>query len=65
LISNEILDALRRHPWPGNVRELENVIQRAVILSPGGRLTLPPILVEPAPQSPPKEPDTLEGIERA
>ena len=65
LIPKETLDALRRHPWSGNVRELENVIQRAVILSTGGRLTLPPILVEPAPQSPPKEPDTLEGIERA
>ncbi|MGH7950012.1 MAG: helix-turn-helix domain-containing protein, partial [Candidatus Binataceae bacterium] len=23
------------HSWPGNVRELENVIERAVILSPG------------------------------
>jgi PAS domain S-box-containing protein len=23
------------YPWPGNVRELENVIERAVILSPG------------------------------
>src|SRR5262245_27066877 len=42
----ETLDALRRHPWPGNVRELENVIQRAVILSTGARLTLPPILVD-------------------
>ena len=28
-------------------------------------MTLPPILVEPAPQSPHKEPETLEGIERA
>jgi formate hydrogenlyase transcriptional activator len=65
VIPNEALDALRRHPWPGNVRELENVIQRAVILSTGGRLTLPPILVEPAPQSLPKEPDTLKSIERA
>jgi hypothetical protein len=37
----------------------------AVILSTDGRLTLPPILVEPAPQSPPKEPETLEGVERA
>ena len=28
-------EALRCHDWPGNVRELENVIQRAVLLSPG------------------------------
>ena len=24
--------------WPGNVRELENVIERAVVLSPGSRI---------------------------
>jgi len=28
-------DKLRRYDWPGNVRELKNVIERAVILSPG------------------------------
>jgi len=27
---------LAAHSWPGNVRELENVIQRALILAPGG-----------------------------
>jgi len=64
LIPNETLDALRRHPWPGNVRELENVIQRAVILSTGARLTLPPP-IEPGPQSHLKEPETLKGVERA
>jgi formate hydrogenlyase transcriptional activator len=31
----ETMDVLRRYPWPGNVRELQNVIERAVILSPG------------------------------
>jgi len=65
LIPNETLDALRRHPWPGNVRELENVIQRAVLLSTGARLTLPPISIEPGPQSHLKEPETLKGKERA
>src|SRR5688572_28764251 len=28
--------ALLTHPWPGNVRELSNVIERAVLLAPGG-----------------------------
>ncbi len=28
-------------PWPGNVRELENVLERALILSPGEVLHLP------------------------
>ena len=30
--------ALRTHAWPGNVRELENVIQRAIILTPGDKV---------------------------
>lgn len=31
---------LREYGWPGNVRELKNVIERAVILSPGNVLRL-------------------------
>lgn len=34
------MDALVQYPWPGNVRELENVIERAVILSPGSVLNI-------------------------
>jgi NtrC-family two-component system response regulator AlgB len=30
--------ALRSYPWPGNLRELRNVIERAVIFSPGERV---------------------------
>jgi len=33
-VSAEVLDLLLRYQWPGNVRELENVIERAVTLSP-------------------------------
>jgi len=33
---------LENYSWPGNIRELENVIERAVIISPG-----PYLLVEP------------------
>ena len=42
-ISPGTMDALRRYPWPGNVRELQNVIERAVILSPGPALIVPPV----------------------
>ena len=35
------MDALQKWPWPGNIRELENVIERAVILSPGSALQVP------------------------
>ena len=31
---------LEGQEWPGNIRELKNVMERAVILSPGGRLRL-------------------------
>ncbi len=34
-ISKSALQICLQYPWPGNVRELENVIERAVILSPG------------------------------
>src|SRR5438128_8017688 len=39
-IPAEAMDALVRYPWPGNIRELENVIERAVILSPGPALQI-------------------------
>jgi len=32
--------ALMQHSWPGNVRELQNVVERAVIVSHGGKLEL-------------------------
>ena len=34
------VESMRRYDWPGNVRELKNVIERAVILSPGASLRL-------------------------
>ena len=40
-ISAGEMDALTRYHWPGNVRELENLIERAVILSPGPELRVP------------------------
>src|SRR5262249_42155282 len=40
-IPTEALSALCQYDWPGNVRELENLIERAVILSPGIALQVP------------------------
>jgi len=65
VITRDTREVLRSYPWPGNVRELQNVIQRAVILSPGGRLILPPLPVSPPPRPAPDEPNTLEGMQRA
>jgi DNA-binding NtrC family response regulator len=39
-IPEETLSALRRHSWPGNIRELQNLIERAVIMTPGSVLDL-------------------------
>jgi formate hydrogenlyase transcriptional activator len=47
IIPPEAMEALTRWRWPGNVRELENIIERAVILSPGPILRIP--LAELAP----------------
>ena len=33
-LDDEVMALLQAYDWPGNVRELENVIERAVILSP-------------------------------
>ena len=38
--SADVLELLFAYAWPGNVRELENVIERAVIISPGPELRL-------------------------
>ena len=40
-IPSDAMDALVHYPWPGNVRELENLIERAVLLSPGKELRVP------------------------
>jgi two-component system response regulator AtoC len=34
------MDALKSYGWPGNVRELRNVVERAMLLADGDRLTL-------------------------
>jgi len=39
-VGEDVLRQLSNYSWPGNVRELQNVIERAVILSPGDTLVL-------------------------
>jgi formate hydrogenlyase transcriptional activator len=40
-IPSEAMKSLCQYHWPGNIRELQNVIERAVILSPGPKLNVP------------------------
>ncbi|MBI5100929.1 MAG: sigma-54-dependent Fis family transcriptional regulator [Nitrospirae bacterium] len=37
--TDEAFEILRNYSFPGNVRELENIIERAIILEPGGQIT--------------------------
>ena len=39
-INPRIMEELTEYNWPGNIRELENIIERAVIVSSSGKLTL-------------------------
>ena len=66
-IPSAVMEALVRYPWPGNIRELQNVIERAVILSPGPSLQVPLGDLQPAPaqaQVPAATPGTLADAER-
>src|SRR5712664_4415605 len=40
-IPTDAMEALSNYSWPGNIRELENLLERAVILSPGKELRVP------------------------
>jgi transcriptional regulator with GAF, ATPase, and Fis domain/tetratricopeptide (TPR) repeat protein len=42
-VSHKSMERLMDYPWPGNVRELRHVIERAVILSEGEVLKVPPL----------------------
>lgn len=48
-IPSETLTALSQHHWPGNIRELQNLIERAVIVTPGSVLHvwLPEFMARP------------------
>ncbi|HTR00134.1 MAG TPA: sigma-54 dependent transcriptional regulator [Candidatus Acidoferrum sp.] len=45
-IDEDAMNLLQNHSWPGNVRELENVIQRALILATGDRITAGDLVFE-------------------
>ena len=59
-IAAEVFERLRHYQWPGNVRQLRNVMERAVVLADGARIT-PDLLpadtyVGPVPAPVPSEP---------
>jgi formate hydrogenlyase transcriptional activator len=65
-LSADVLDRLAAYSWPGNVRELQNIIERAVILSPRGRFVLGDFASDPVAigGSPKRQGRSLEDVER-
>ena len=65
-IPSAAMEALMQYRWPGNIRELENVIERAVILSPGSVLRVPvrDLRSRIAPGHANEEPHTIADVER-
>jgi DNA-binding NtrC family response regulator len=59
------MNGLMAYPWPGNVRELENVVERAMILSPGPVLQMDGMLVSAAAAADSDDTHSLESMERA
>ena len=67
IIPDAAMEALKLWKWPGNIRELQNVIERAVILSPDTTLMLPLQDIRPRTQraaSGPKSVVTFVDAER-
>jgi transcriptional regulator with GAF, ATPase, and Fis domain len=60
-ITRASMDVLRSYDWPGNVRELENLVERALILSPGTELLVADVLG----RSRGPENETLAAVDRA
>jgi formate hydrogenlyase transcriptional activator len=65
-IPSETMTALTEYEWPGNIRELQNLIERAVILSPGPTLNVPlsEVPKRAAPAGATQEVATLEEADR-
>lgn len=63
-IPSETVEVLSHYPWPGNVRELENLVERAVILSPGTVLRVPLAELRATDAAATSSSGTLEEVER-
>ncbi len=63
-LDEEALAALGSYPWPGNIRELKNVIERALILCPDGRIGARDLLLPSGGETGRPFCATLEEVER-
>ncbi len=63
-IPPQVVRTLEGYDWPGNIRELENVLQRAIILSPGTTLSLGDAWMPSVAAAVSPEATTLVDVER-
>ncbi|MBS4169279.1 Regulatory protein AtoC [Parachlamydia sp. AcF125] len=60
--SRESIKKLQNYSWPGNVRELANIVERAVVMTPGSEITPEHLYIENNhPNLSPKLPRTLSS----
>ena len=64
-VPKKVMEFLKQYDWPGNVRELENIVERAVILSPGDQLEIGEWFGRARQPSSAPPQTTLEELERA
>jgi transcriptional regulator with GAF, ATPase, and Fis domain len=60
-IPRETMNVLQMYSWPGNIRELRNVVERAMIVATGPKLSIP--LPSPLPTPTPRS-DRLVDVEK-
>ena len=61
-VSDKAMQALMHYKWPGNIRELENMIERAIVVGNGKRITLKDLPIEKADATPAFE--SLDELEK-
>jgi len=44
--SDEVMDIFQKYHWPGNIRQLRNVVERAVLLAKGDKITVKDLPIE-------------------
>jgi len=65
-VHRKTMELLMNYHWPGNVRELENIVERAMIVTPGDTLEIDPTWLSSTPKDSagPERRLTMAGIER-
>jgi two-component system, NtrC family, response regulator AtoC len=63
--TSQTVDLLCSYAWPGNVRELRNVVERAVLLCPGGDITDEHLSLPSCRDDSARKNLTLEEVERS